>query len=387
MANRARSNKEDDTMTQLADQAARLADQEAEIRRLKEMIERQTRRSPESPEPEQRETRQPSEATIESAFGGRFKATGVAALPSFEPLRGDSKGLNPQYSDKAKARGENPGKFNGDEKEFDHWVQKLADKFEEDASTFRSERSRMVYMMTQLEGDAQKVVEARYRSTEDPFSCVAEMVQVLETTYHDPNQASAARNELRNHLYRPGKMKIQWFISRFNTLAQQGGIPKKDWKVTLWEHLPKSLDNSLLRYSKDQSITYETFCSIVADAAYSDQLAYEERNRSYRTQPNGYQQARKSSPGKVTEKKPKENQTIVMNQERETTKATRDIRKTRALTETEKEAHRRAGTCYYCGERGHRVLECPKKDRPSVARVTQEMLEKESDSETNSGKE
>lgn len=146
----------------------------------------------------------------ESAFGGtEFRPTGIAALPAFTPFNGNGKGPNPEYSDKSRARAENPGKFSGDEKEFDNWVQKLADKFEEDVSTFRNEKSRMIYMMTQLEGDAQKAVEVRYRSTEDPFSCVAEMVQVLEAPYHYPNQASTARQKLRQHKFRPGKMNVR----------------------------------------------------------------------------------------------------------------------------------------------------------------------------------
>lgn len=204
----------------------------------------------------------------------------MAALSAFTPFNGDGKGPNPEYSDKSKARAENPGKFSGDEKEFDNWVQKLADKFEEDVSTFRNEKSRMIYIITQLEGDAQKAVEVRYRSAEDPFSCVAEMVQVLEAPYHDPNQASTARHQLRQHKFRPGKMNVHWFISEFNYLAQKGGIPKKDWKTTIWEQIPKDLDNSLLRHSKDPAISYENFCSMVADAAYSNQLAFEERQEA-----------------------------------------------------------------------------------------------------------
>lgn len=50
----------------------------------------------------------------ESAFGGtKFKSTGMAALPAFAPFNGNGTGPNPEYSDKSKARAENPGKFSG----------------------------------------------------------------------------------------------------------------------------------------------------------------------------------------------------------------------------------------------------------------------------------
>ena len=49
-----------------------------------------------------------------------------------------------------------------------------------------------------------------------------------------------------------------------------------------WVHIPANLDNALLRYAKDPTISYETFCSHVADAAYSDSRGYVQR-QSLRT--------------------------------------------------------------------------------------------------------
>ena len=147
-----------------------------------------------SPASQDNNARQRREATVESAFGGEaFKAKGMAAKTAFIKYTG-ADGANPEYSDKAKTRAENPGKFSGNKREFNTWVTKLADKFEEDTTTFRNEKSRMRFLLSCLEGTALESVETRYSSQTRPFSCLAEMIQALEAAYYDPNQSSTARS-------------------------------------------------------------------------------------------------------------------------------------------------------------------------------------------------
>jgi hypothetical protein len=85
---------------------------------------------------------------VESAFGGiNFRPVGMAAWVAFLPVSILVDVYNLAYKDRAKTRGEYSGMFKGDKTKFDNWLRKLADKFEEDVTTFRSEKSRMRYVM------------------------------------------------------------------------------------------------------------------------------------------------------------------------------------------------------------------------------------------------
>ena len=133
----------------MADQPANdevqvLQDQVAQL--MSQLAQLQQQRNP-LIEPERR-IRESSVTT--SAFGGtNFQPTGMAAWEAFREFDGE-RGANPQYRDKARARASDPGIFSGDKKEFDNWLRKLADKFEEDVETFRTEKSRQRYLMTRL---------------------------------------------------------------------------------------------------------------------------------------------------------------------------------------------------------------------------------------------
>ncbi|TLD06698.1 uncharacterized protein PgNI_07992 [Pyricularia grisea] len=242
------------------DPASEIARLEAEILRLRNALRNDTP----SPRP-YRELRH-REPSVESAFGGTsFKAKGMAAWPAFTEFQGTG-GINPIYNDKAKARADSPPKFAGDKTQFDSWLIKVADKFEEDVAIFRTEKSRMRYLMNLLEDKAEKAMITRYVSVTRPFSSVAEMIQILESMYHDPNQSIAAREALKKHEFELGKgQDIHEFIATFNSLAQQAKVREEDWKQTLWGCIPADLDHRLLHDSENIDIDYETFCQ---NAAY-----------------------------------------------------------------------------------------------------------------------
>ena len=307
----------------------------------------------------------------DSAFGGtKFTPIGMAADKAFQPYGSDQETKNPDYSDKAKNRAENPGKFNGDQEEFDGWVRRVADKFLEDNSIFRTERSRMAFLMTQLEGEPLRSIEVRYQSPTDPFSCVAEMVQVLEAAYHDPNQASTARAELSRLRYAPGeKANIHRFIAQFNTLAQKAEIPKSSWKTLLWEHIPSYLNHQLLEDSKDPCISYEAFCNKVANSAYSYQRGYELRQENnHRKKEKAAHNDRSNRTRKTDQKTSGEGQPrkpIASKANHAKPVTSREVR--RALTQDEKKVHWDAGTCFICGEADHESTECP--DRKATTSV------------------
>jgi hypothetical protein len=105
------------------------------------------------------------------------------------------------------------------------------------------------------------------------------MIATLTAVYHDDNQGSKAREQLRTLEYNVAdkEMDIYQFIGTVNGLADKAGITKAEHKTVLFEHIPANLDIRLLRDSKDLTISYEDFAGMVADAAEAKQCANDKR--------------------------------------------------------------------------------------------------------------
>ncbi|RYO81696.1 hypothetical protein DL764_009724 [Monosporascus ibericus] len=350
-------------------------DVQGELRRFRDEIARlEAGQSRHTSTPSDDANRLRRENTINSAFGNTstFRPTGMAAWPAFRKFAGNN-GANPGYDRKEKARANDPVKFSGNKTKFDAWVRKVADKFEVDEPTFRNEKTRMVHLINLLERKAEQAVKTRYRSTIRPFSCVAEMIQVLESSYHNPNQASAARETLRTFAFKPGKNQdIHDFISEFNALAQKAKIAEDEWKQVLWEHIPPNLDPRLLEDSRDSDVTYEKFCNRVVTAAYSNQLAYKKRQQERKPRP--YDPDNDKPRNKNKNKKPRPGNSP--------SKPKTSSNTGKPLSEVEKKAHWEAGTCFNCGKTGHKAGDCPDKKKVAAVKTAEN-----SSSSDESGKE
>jgi hypothetical protein len=311
-----------------------------------------------------------------SAFGGtNFQPSGFAALAAFVPYGEDQNAANPKYDKKARPSGVNPGVFKGDKEEFDKWVIKLADKLEEDNETYKRERSRMALVNSLTEGNANNLLEGRYQSAEMPFRSVAEMVATLAAVYHDDNQGSKAREELRKLRYDMADktMDIHQFIGKINSLADRANIPRSDRKTILYEHIPAYLNPQLLGDSKDPSLSYETFANKVADSALAQHRAYEERRERK-------QERREREP--VVERKTTKKVLF-------STAAAATAPKTGKLDNKKKEELMSGGKCFICEKEGHLARNCPIKKTMAkvIAASEEEEEEKASSSDSSSSDE
>jgi hypothetical protein len=366
-----------------------LARLRARIRELEteQQLQRQLSEQPDQQEP--RNNREPSihrdVRPEESAYGGsKFAPIGIAARRAFKPYGSDQYAKNPAFERKARPTGRDPGEFDGTRNQFDHWIQKVADKFIEDDDTFKMEKSRMALVYNLATKEANGVIASRYQSETRPYSCVAEMIQALAAVYHSPTQSADARRELNKMMWDPKIYPdIHVFIAKIGELCDKCNIIDSERKSTLYDHIPKNLDARLLRETVDPHVSYETFAANVASAAtnhmhdIADRQARRARNSSPRNNHrNRYDQG---SPRRSNRKpnKPKMSR----------------VRAGKDLTYEEKKAHWDAGTCYNCGDPGHKSQDCTDTipQVKAAGRVRQQAKEKDfADDETvtdDSGKE
>lgn len=284
-----------------------------------------------------------------SAFGGTaFKPSGLAAKAAFKPYGADELSVNPSYDAKAKRCGINPNIFDGKKEDFDDWVITVADKLIEDDATFRTERSRMAVVNALTSGLAKELLSTRYSSDDHPYTGVAEMIATLSAVYHNTNQAGDAREKLRHMMFKPGKeMDINQFISKVNTLCSKANIPFSERKTVLFEHIPPYLNPQLLTDSKDLFISYETFCSRVADAAKIQEMTY-----------NLYRERKKANNKQSPPPK--------------RTKVIKDFRETKDHfqinpNDKPKEDLKKEGRCFVCKKEGHIAKSCPERQQMNAA--------------------
>ena len=78
-------------------------------------------------------------------------------------------------------------------------------------------------MSTRVSEEAAFTISARMRSVRNSFSCFAEVIQVLEATYEEPNRRKKARLALR-HLRYDWNEEFLIFLSRLNTIFYDAGF-------------------------------------------------------------------------------------------------------------------------------------------------------------------
>ncbi|KAL5943062.1 hypothetical protein ACKVV1_011527 [Pyricularia oryzae] len=294
---------------------------------------------------------------LNSAFGGaEFKPHGIAARTAFKPYGSNQNAKNPTYDRTARKTGIDPGMFNGNKDRFDKWITKIANKFVKDDETYKTERSRMAVINSLTERLANDLIQSRYKSTIMPFSSAAEMVATLAAVYHDDNQASKTRKELRHLKFSLSDKPtdIHQFISKVNNLTDKANIAKTERKLVLYEHVPASLNPQLLNLSKNPNISYETFAGEVANSALAQQRAWEElrENRKKR------EERRERSASAERKQRRRENRRHSQEAKNQTRTQTIDAPKSPSRENAKLVTE---GRCFLCKKAGHLARNCPQK--------------------------
>lgn len=311
----------------------------------------------------------------DSANGPTFKPSGFSAMDQFRPYGSDQNAKNPVYNEKRRETHLNPGKFDGNKDLFDIWIIDLADKCRRDDRTFEVERDRMMLINSYLEEKPKQLLSARFGSTEIPFSSAAEMIATLCGVYHDDNQASKARQELSTLMYNPSDKStdIHQYIGRVNSLADKANISRDDRKMILEEHIPATLGTDLLTKSKDPACSYEAFCSFVADAAVTQQRAYNERRDKKLAR-------RDASP--PTRTNPRRQLPPFVKKEVRHEETLRPAFKPADRVRSDQPKETRA--CFICHKEGHLARDCS--DRKDIARLLKELEDQDTSDQDGSAR-
>lgn len=215
---------------------------------------------------------------------------------------------------------------------------------------------RVGYAARFVTGIPKKSIEPRLRSTTRPFSCVAELIQVLQTAYRDDNIEARARREL-NTLHFDWKTPMRAYLSHYNGLVEDAGIAVHLLKQTLWETLPAPLNINTVKASKDPQVTYEEFCAEITCLAYVAETNFKARRSSEapaRSKGRGAGETTASTPAAINRPA------------RATAEAPGTIKK---LTERERQDLYNRGGCYRCRQEGHIAAACPNFARAGTPKV------------------
>lgn len=300
------------------------------------------------------------EATRESAYEQlhtlaqgilRGKEPGSANTPTTTTTEADAPANLP-----ARRSGKipDPPVFDGNREKIEGFIAQLRLKLFSDPTLFPTPALRMAYAFNRLEGRAQAQI-LPYIQAGATFSLpdVEDIIRVLNNAFGDPDPLATARSKL--HQLKQGKQEFTNYFAEFQTL-----VSKLDWNEraktdALKEGLSIELRRQLIGKTKD--LTYDQL------VALCQELDSEMRALQMTEGKHGYQQPRAHqlrNPPPTQPATPKQPTTAP---------EPMDLSGTQRVSGQERAARQRENRCYYCGEPGHRVAQCPNK--PIHAAATQ----------------
>jgi hypothetical protein len=282
----------------------------------------------------------------------------------------------------------------GKDPTFLSWKIGIQGKFRVNADHFENEDAKILYLFNRTQGDARKHLEPRV----DPdhlysFTSANEMIQYLASipTYVDPFKARNARSE-----YNKLKMKHGQLFSDFQTdfihLANEGNIPKGEWKEGLYERLTSVLKKAMISQLEAQS-TYEAFSAscLFMDNEYRKIQGEIQEERRIRVNSPTYMLPMSMANHKTLRASNTSSATSELNTKshkrleppsypREQRQSTPEVRTTPPIIA-------RNVTCYSCGKPGHVAPDCLEKKKEADLKEIEEEEQLPDEDSQESGKE
>jgi hypothetical protein len=287
------------------------------------------------------------EATLETAYE-QFHTLAESILNGNEPAitttpttTGTPATLPPRRNGKIP----DPPMFDGNREKIEGFIAQLRLKLFSDPTLFSTPTLRMAYAFNRLEGRAQAQIlpyiaaGATFRLTD-----VEDIIRILNNAFGDPDPIATARSKLHN--LKQGKKEFTTYFAEFQTL-----VSKLDWNErakidALKEGLSIEIRRQLL--GKTRSLSFDAL------VALCQELDSEMRALQMSEGKQGYQPPRPTN-------QPRNPPAAIQTQPTVTLPEPMDLSGTRRVSAQERAARQREGRCFYCGETGHRLAECPNK--------------------------
>lgn len=342
-------NTSDGETARATDSNSELAVANAEIERLRELLE--ARETP-APNDESSDTRKL--ATVLEALALRTaSASSRSATVAGPPLLTD--GIDPT---------------------FDNWKLQLHDKLEVNADHFPTARAKMAYVFGRTGGDAQTHLHPRYaQGSADPFLSHEEMIDHLSSIYEDPFKVQNARLD-----YRSLTMKTTETFSasqtRFLHLAGQAQIPHEDLLPDLFDKLTLELQRAVLPVFT----TVQTLKELMDHCLAIDQglrrikaraKRYKARNSSNQT--TSTPRTARSAPARSATPAAQAIQPAVNPAASRAASSVASPAYTRpTYSDPRKQALSNQGACFLCGQKDHFAKDCQTKSKTDEVLLIQE---------------
>jgi len=255
--------------------------------------------------------------------------------------------------------------FKGERKELLPFLAKCHFKFESQPSRFTSERSKVLYTGTHLEGPAFTWFQALFRKwpADLPSNLAPEEIKDWETfqrsltqIYGDPNLEATSERELRR-LRQTGS--VSDYAAKFESLKQYLSWNDAALRDQFYLNLRDDVKDELAPLDRPQTLT------ALKELATRLDSRLEERRREHRHPTHPPSNPRAPNRPHLPPPAPPASSTPLpaLRTPSHTTDGTvpMELDATGAwrLTAREKERRRKLGLCDYCGEKGHSVARCP----------------------------
>lgn len=226
----------------------------------------------------------------------------------------------------------------GKDPKFEAWLMNIENKLRVNADHFPTPESRIAYVASRCEGEAQEHILPRFREdATDAYQDVEDLIDHLKLLYLDENRVINARMEMRSLQMRKND-KFQEFLSKFTRLAQDSKLARTEWKEELYYRLSFDMQRAMIRESTDKLVSYEEFAQLCHQTANRlEQIAAGERRVQARLGGvGGNRGARGGTPKKDDNQKPDQNR----------------------LSFQERRRRMNEGLCMNCGQKGHFAKDC-----------------------------